>query len=341
VTAIAPPAVRCSSPDCGGVLREDGIELSCEGCGNIYPVVAGVPDLRVDYPDPYLSREEDLERARELAARLDELDLPALLRLHWRRSGKPPELAERFLARDMQSIGTSAAYLAQIERRRGGRLGPEERFLEVGCGTAGLAIVAARRAGSVVACDASMRWLVLARKRLAEAGVENVQLVCCTAERPPFAPAAFDVVGASDMIEHVPDPDAFVAGCSGLLAPGGTLFMATPNRFSLGLEPHVRLPGVGWLPRRLAERYVRAARDTSYAHVRLLSSRGLRRLLEARALEAHVEAPEIPEATQEIYSGVERRLVGLYNRIRARRGIRGALLAVGPFFHVFGTKVGT
>lgn len=338
MSVAAPAGVRWPCPACGDELREGGSELSCRSCSHRCPVVAGIADLRIDYPDPYLSRDEDLERARELAEHLEHLDLPGLLRLHWRRSGKAPELAERFVSRDMQSIGTSAAYLAQIERRRGTPLGPEDRFLEVGCGTAGLAIVAARKAGTVVATDASMRWLVLARRRLADMGVGNVELVCATAERSPFAPASFDVIGASDVIEHVPDAGEFVAGLGCLLAPGGTLFMATPNRFSLGLEPHVRLPGVGYLPRGLAERYVRAARGTSYAHVRLLSSRDLRRLLEDSSLGAHVEAPEIPQATQAIYDGAERRLVDLYNRVRARRGVQAALRAVGPFFHVFGTK---
>ncbi|MBI5105225.1 MAG: hypothetical protein HZB46_09635, partial [Solirubrobacterales bacterium] len=128
------------------------------------------------------------------------------------------------------------------------------------------------------------------------------------------------------------------AGCAALLRPGGVLFLATPNRFSLGLEPHVRLWGVGWLPRSLAPRYVRAVRHAPYDHVRLLSGRALRRMLSAPGLEVDIVTPPVPVATQQIYRGIELRLVRLYNRIRRRRPARAALRLFGPFFHVFATK---
>lgn len=325
-------------PACGGALTAETPELKCGGCGRSFATVAGIPDLRVAYTDPYVSRDEDLERARELAERFGELDLAGMLRLHWKMSGKPVELAERFLTRDLGTVQTSAAYLARVERFRGSPLGRADSFLEVGCGTAGLAAVASARAGDVVATDVSMRWLVLAKKRLESAGIEAVRLVCAGAERPPFEAGRFDVIGASDVIEHVDDPDRFVAGCSGVLRRGGVLFLATPNRYSLGLEPHVRLWGVGFLPRSLAKKYVGRARRTSYDHVRLMSSRALRRAISAQGLSAMVEAPPIPDSAQSVYSGVEAALIRVYNLVRELPGVRTALLAFGPFFHVYGIK---
>jgi 2-polyprenyl-3-methyl-5-hydroxy-6-metoxy-1,4-benzoquinol methylase len=328
-------------PRCQAVLEAAGQELRCSGCGRRFPVVAGIPDLRLSYPDPYLSLEGDLERARELEARFEELDLLELLKEHWRRSGKPSELAERFLAGDRAAMGRSRAYLEAIEHHRGSPLGPGDRLLEVGCGTAALAAVAAERAGEVWASDISMRWLVLAKKRLLEAGVEGVRLVCTDAQEPGFASGTFSVVAASDVVEHAADQERFTSGCSRMLSPGGCLFLATPNRFSLGLEPHVRLWGVGFLPRRLAGRYTVAVRKAPYDHVRLLSSRALRKLLERNGLAVTVVPPEIPAATEDMYSGLERSLVRLYNRARRVSAIRRSLLAVGPFFHVFGTKGAT
>jgi 2-polyprenyl-3-methyl-5-hydroxy-6-metoxy-1,4-benzoquinol methylase/uncharacterized protein YbaR (Trm112 family) len=332
----APARLELVCPACMSGLDAAEFELSCTGCGRAFPVVAGIPDLRLSYPDAYLSWQEDLDRARELEERGGELDFAGLLREHWRRSGKPEELAERFVVADVSARTT--AYLAEIERGRGAELRPGNAFLEVGCGSAGLAAPAARRGCRAVASDLSMRWLVLAKKRLAEEGIEDVQLVCCAAEDLPFAEGAFDVVAASDVIEHVASSEDLLAGCQRVLRRGGMLFLATPNRFSLSLEPHVRLWGVGWLPRPLAKAYVEAVRRTSYDHVRLLSARSLRRILRRAGFDPCIVPPEIPASSQRMYSGIELRLVRVYNRLRKLAPIRLALLAVGPFFHVFAIK---
>lgn len=328
--------LRC--PSCRSALAMKGEELRCGGCAHQFPVIAGIPDLRLAYPDPYLSMAEDLARARELEARSHQLDFVGLLREHWRQSGKPPELVERFVAGDIAALGRSQAYVEAIERRRGARLGSADHFLEIGCGSAALAAAASMRGARVVAGDASMRWLVLAQKRLVEAGEERVGLACFVAERPPFAPGSFDIAAASDVVEHVSSQEDFAESCRELLRPGGLVFLATPNRFSLGLEPHVRLWDVGFLPRGLARRYVRAIRRAPYDHVRLLSARALRRLLHRHGFSAEVVTPEIPPATQEMYSGAELQVVRAYNRLRHLRPVRRALLWVGPFFHVFARK---
>ena len=335
VTATRADALLCAA--CGTALGPQEAGLRCSDCGRSFGSVAGIPDLRLDYPDPYLSLDDDLAHAAALAARADELGFPDLLREHWERLGKRPELAERFVAQDLAAPSKVEAVLDAIERARGAPLTPADRVLEVGCGTAALAAAASRRGAAVVATDVSMRWLVLAGKRLVEEGAA-VELVCSDAERPVFGPETFDVVVASDVIEHVARPDAFLAGCHHVLRPGRLLFLATPNRFSLALEPHVRLWGVGVLPRRAAKRYVEAVRKAPYDHVRLLSARELRQLLAARGFDALVVPPEIPPASRDLYRGVEGGLVRAYNALRRIRAARAALLAVGPFFHVFARK---
>jgi ubiquinone/menaquinone biosynthesis C-methylase UbiE len=283
-----------------------------------------------------MSRDEDARIACRLQELASDRDLAGLLDEHWRLVDKRPELAARFTAQELVAPARTVPVLAAVEAARGRPIGGEDRVLEVGCGTAALsAAFAARGATDVVASDVSLRWLVLAQKRLAEMGA-HVELVACAAESLPFADGSFDVVAASDVIEHVEDPDRFVAEAARVLQPGGLLFLATPNRYSLGLEPHVRLWGVGYLPRVLAERYVRAARKTSYSHVHLLSARALEELLRRHGLEAEIVIPAVPDESP--YSGDELRLVRAYNRVRTQRLARPVLHTVGPFFHVLGRK---
>lgn len=338
MSAASPQTSRFLCPACTAPLETRGASLTCSSCSRTYPTLDGIPDLRLGYPDPYVSLEEDRERALVLAAGADGLDLEALLAEHWRASGYPESLAQRFLGLERSAVNRATAYLDAIERERGRSLDAGDALLEVGCGTAVVAATAAARVGRAVATDLSMRWMVLAKKRLAEAGAEDVELACCSAEELPFPAGTFDVVVAADVIEHVADQRDFVAACHAVLRPGGMLFLATPNRLSLGLEPHVRVWGVGFLPRRLAPRYVRALSGRRYDHVRLLSARELRRLLSAAGFEAKIVPPEIPPSIERLYRGLELRLVRAYNLVRRLGVARRALLAVGPFFHVFATK---
>ena len=311
----------------------------CRGCGEAYgEPLPGIPDLRLSYPDPQLSRDDDARIARELAAHAANDDLAALLDRHWRLVGKQPELAARFSAQEIAAGAKTEPIVDAIDAALGRPIGPGDHVLEIGCGTAALGAAIAARGAAVVASDLSLRWLVLAGKRLAGSSARAVDLVACAAEALPFPDESFELVAAADVVEHVESPARFVRECARVLRPGGLLFLATPNRYSLGLEPHVRLWGVGYLPRRAAESYVKTARGVSYDHVHLLSARTLRRMLHEAGFETTIVTPEIPDASQLMYRGTELRLVRAYNRVRRVAAVHAALLAVGPFFHVFARK---
>jgi 2-polyprenyl-3-methyl-5-hydroxy-6-metoxy-1,4-benzoquinol methylase len=47
---------------------------------------------------------------------------------------------------------------------------------------------------------------------------------------------AFDAITMWDVLEHVPDPVAFAEGARSYLAPGGALFLRTPNLRAIEME---------------------------------------------------------------------------------------------------------
>ena len=61
----------------------------------------------------------------------------------------------------------------------------------------------------------------------------------------------FDVVLNLEVVEHVANPDVFLANCAKLLKPGGIMFLATLNRtpkaFALAIVGAEYV--LGWLPR--------------------------------------------------------------------------------------------
>ena len=130
--------------------------------------------------------------------------------------------------------------------------------LDVGCGGGSALFAMAKRARLAIGLDIVMGSLLLAKKRLAEAGIDNVALVCGSALEMPLRPETIDIQNATDVVEHVPDQPKLLAESRRVMAPGGAFFLNSPNRYSLlTREPHVKLWGMGFLPRRWMERYVR------------------------------------------------------------------------------------
>jgi 2-polyprenyl-6-hydroxyphenyl methylase/3-demethylubiquinone-9 3-methyltransferase len=60
----------------------------------------------------------------------------------------------------------------------------------------------------------------------------------------------FDLVTSMEVIEHVSNPAAFVAGLADALAPGGLMILSTPNRTALSRLAMITLgEGTGAIPR--------------------------------------------------------------------------------------------
>jgi 2-polyprenyl-6-hydroxyphenyl methylase/3-demethylubiquinone-9 3-methyltransferase len=124
------------------------------------------------------------------------------------------------------------------------------RLLDIGCG-GGLVCEPMRRLGAdVVGIDASDKNVAVARLHAERMGLA-IDYRADVAERLRVAGAAFDVVLALEVVEHVADPDLFLRCCADLVKPGGVLVLSTLNRtakaFALGIVAAEYV--LRWLPR--------------------------------------------------------------------------------------------
>src|SRR5205823_5562185 len=109
---------------------------------------------------------------------------------------------------------------------------PNARVLDLGTRTGGLLMAAAEHGHKTIGIDIAFRWLIIARKRLEEAG-QSAQLVCCCAEFLPFRDRSFDVVLAENVLEHAAQQRQLIEETHRVLKPGGIFFATTWNRLAL------------------------------------------------------------------------------------------------------------
>jgi ubiquinone/menaquinone biosynthesis C-methylase UbiE len=286
-----------------------------------------LPDLRLA-SDRYL----DLPSERAKAEQLHEIEVQPgvdVLRLAAAYYARTSEVSDHRRDRFLRHIAG-----AQVRGEALASLLPKEGpVLEIGCGTGGLLVAAARLGLPVVGVDIASRWLVVARRRLSDQGL-SVPLVAAEAERLPWPDATFHVVVADSVLEHLDDPFSALREWRRVLRPGGLFLTWSPNRFSLATDPHVGLWGVGWLPRRLVPSYLRL-RDCANWAPRTHSAKEASQLAKRSGWE-HIETapPAIPQSWARSRPTAERLAIGMYDRMRRTAACRGLLQCVGPLWEL-------
>jgi len=107
---------------------------------------------------------------------------------------------------------------------------------------------------------------------------DNLSFTRADAEELPFRPASFDIVICNHVYEHTDNADRLLAEIRRVLADDGVCYFAGPNKFE-PVEPHYGLPFLSWLPRRLADLYMRATGKGDSYPEKPYSRGALRRLL--------------------------------------------------------------
>jgi SAM-dependent methyltransferase len=186
-----------------GTTSKEFAVVRCARCGLARLEPAPAPDeLREYYPENYWFAPDP-----GAAARLEEAYRRLVLRDH-----------VRFVERAMRECGAR---------------GP---LLDVGAGGGLFLGVMRRRGFRVVGLDFSREAAGIAWKR------QGAPSVCASLEHAPLREGAFAGITMFHVLEHLPDPRAYLAAARRLLAPEGRLVVQVPNAGSW----QARLLGKRW-----------------------------------------------------------------------------------------------
>ncbi|MBW8041929.1 MAG: methyltransferase domain-containing protein [Planctomycetes bacterium] len=325
-------------PLCKGQLSQNDDTLTCNRCEKKYPVVSGIPDLRV-FGDPYLGFDDDYKRTRLVMENVHRFDFPGLLEFYWSNSPETPNhLRKKFIRSVLAAEAKGKAVLKALDSCNGKKGRDAQDVLEIGCGTGGFLVPAARRYSNVVGTDIALRWLIVAKKRFEEAGIE-IPLICCCAEHLPFPDELFDLVVANATLEHTRYQKKVISESNRVLRSPGKFFLSTPNRFSLTVEPHVYIWGVGFLPRTWMHKYVKFRKGVDYKKIKLLSFFELKKVLGKHFPDVRFSLPDIDEVSLANFSNWKQFQVKIYRWIRNVPLFKAFLLLFGPIYHIFCQKM--
>lgn len=266
--------------------------ITCTLCGCSYKQYRDVIDMRGALRPTCWSSvlTDEAALVRGMVDAFDTASLADLVNLYVCAHRLPREIAERdrtyMLSATTRELWT-VKYMEFSLERYAEKNALRGTALDAGCGSGGALPHLCDRYAHVVGVDPDLAALLVAAKRCEELGVRNrVTLVAGTLEQQLFSDGVFAAAKCTDVLEHVVDPPRCARHMARTLEASGALFVLTPNKFSLfGPEPHVRLWGVQFLPRRMADAYVQQRVGVAYSDVaHLLSAVRLRRALSVPGL---------------------------------------------------------
>ncbi len=184
----------CCPGQCAGELilneisgQEDTLEtgeLACSVCGSRYPIQSGIARM---LPRALLRAEdrESVLKRSEMAAR-------------------DAQVSDYDRMKGLALFGKIEIPVTLMQMN----LALSDVLLEAGCGTGRMTPVFAPRCRFVDAVDFSFASLEVCRKKLENAGVQNVSLIQADVGALPFREAAFTKTVTCQVLEHLPTPEA-------------------------------------------------------------------------------------------------------------------------------------
>ena len=330
--------VEICCPLCKGDLQENSAasELRCLQCGRLYPVFLGIPDLRL-YDDPYIDMAGDRAKGAKIAAHWGDRDFRGLVDFYYSISADVSAAQAKAFTHGVMTAEARAETALDVWEAAAGAQQSSKSFLDIGCGSGAMVVAAARRYGRAVGVDIAFRWLVVAKKRLDEAGID-APLICACAEALPFPNGSFDCVVAQAVVEHVRDQPQTFSEAQRVLRTPGRVFLSTPNRFSIGPDPHLGLLCGSFMPKSWIAAYARKHGAVPPKR-QLVSARRLSTLMRTAGFKGRrVFLPDVTAAQRAQLPPRAQWAVGAYHLAKRLPVTRQLLYLVGPLLYAVGKK---
>lgn len=332
MTAENPVAFVC--PQCRSPARESEGAYRCDLCGRIYPILFGIADFRLR-GDLYLSLEDERAKAARVHDFAAAHNLRELVAFYYSITDDVPDhLAPLFADYVLNATARATPVIRALSRGRRGRA-----LLDLGCGSGGALVAAADVFQHRTGVDIALRWLVIARKRLEEAGV-SARLVCADAEALPFPESSFTHVLAADLLENTRSPAAAIRSAAAVLEDGGFMYVTSSNRRWIGPHPATGVWAAGLLPRALRSALLTRKHGIDILRaVSFVSPGSLRRTAKAAGLRQLDARPlDFDLSRFEHRPALFRALARAYATLAKAPLLRSVLLVAGPVFQALFVK---
>jgi len=308
----------------------------CNACAREYPQIAGILDFRI-CPDPYIDIAADRAKALRIFGKSASMTFEELVAFYYSITPEvPDDLGRHYLNHHVAGVKRGEGILSRMRSYRLTKQAePGVDLLDLGCGTGGFLAAAHAQGASCVGADVALRWLVIARSRFRDLGQSEITVVCACADHLPFISDSFDVILAENLIEHCRDTTAVLSEVNRIRRAAGAFMARTINRFAFGPEPHVGVWGVGYLPRSIANSYVKLIKGIPYEHIYLESFGSLQRAIQSvgdSAIETKV--PVITEADYAHHPSWKKALFKIYSVVMSTPVIGGLMARLGPYVDV-------
>ena len=199
------------------ILTEAGVlTVKRQGTWSYYRVGDGDTFFNAIRPAFELELESLPEWAEDLAALALVLD---------ERRRRSLEFFDRN-ARQWDDLARTLLPVPAYRERLVGLVPARTAVLEVGVGTGGLLPELAVRAATLIGVDHSPAMLAVARRRLAQIGLDGIGLRLGEMTHLPLSDEGVECVVANMVLHHAADPVAVLREMRRVLKPGGTLVLA-------------------------------------------------------------------------------------------------------------------